>query len=91
MNKYLLAMSFAYLFVGCGVYHSEFKCSGGSDISYCASVSDIYYQKNNDKKYKQTQEKDYTRKEFKKLENENERLKLIIQSKENQRLKGVKK
>jgi len=46
-SKIVLASAISFIFMGCSAlmpYHEEFKCQGGSDISICKRVSDVYLE-----------------------------------------------
>ncbi|ULO03835.1 hypothetical protein [Campylobacter sp. RM12651] len=101
MNKYLLYSSiviFTLSFNACSIinpYHNEFKCSGGSNVSYCASVTNVYEHRkdleNQKELIKYENQSLNTNNNSLDLIKENKDLKLVIQSKEIERLRSDKK
>jgi len=46
-SKIVFISAISFIFMGCSAlmpYHEEFKCQGGSDISICKRVSDVYLE-----------------------------------------------
>lgn len=88
-------VAFALSTSACSVinpYHNNFKCSGGSNISYCASVTKVYeHRKELEKEKEHKQEIAQEEVANVDLNKEIQDLKLIIQSKEIERLRSDRK